>query len=122
VAKGVLTAYKDRLELTTVEKEIISEISLVDIPGHTPGHAGFRVDSGHESLLHLGDIMHLQNLQLINPNVLTIFDIDYETALTSRKRILDMVSADDNLCTSGHWLTPKFGHIERHGSGYAMIS
>ena len=122
VAKGVLNAYKDRLELTTPEKEIISGISLVDIPGHTPGHAGFRVDSDNESLLHLGDIMHFQNLQLIDPNVSTIFDIDYETALTSRKRILDMVSADGNLCTSGHWLSPKFGHIERHGSGYAMVS
>lgn len=121
VAKGVLNAYKDRLELTTSEKEIISGISLVDIPGHTPGHAGFRVDSDNESLLHLGDIMHFQNLQLIDPNVSTIFDIDYETALTSRKRILDMVSADGNLCTSGHWLSPKFGHIERHGSGYAMV-
>ena len=62
VAKGVLNAYKDRLELTTYEKEIISGISLVDIPGHTPGHAGFRVDSDNESLLHLGDIMHFQNL------------------------------------------------------------
>ena len=122
VAKGVLNAYKDRLELTTSEKEIISGISLVDIPGHTPGHAGFRVDSDNESLLHLGDIMHFQNLQLIDPNVSTIFDIDYETALTSRKRILDMVSADGNLCTSGHWLSPKFGHIDRHGSGYAMVS
>ncbi len=122
VAKGVLNAYKDRLELTTSEKEIISGISSVDIPGHTPGHAGFRVDSDNESLLHLGDIMHFQNLQLIDPNVSTIFDIDYETALTSRKRILDMVSADGNLCTSGHWLSPKFGHIERHGSGYAMVS
>ena len=122
VAKGVLNAYKDRLELTTSEKEIISGISLVDIPGHTPGHAGFRVDSDNESLLHLGDIMHFQNLQLIDPNVSTIFDIDYETALTSRKRILDMVSADGNLCTSGHWLSPKFGYIERHGSGYAMVS
>ena len=122
VAKGVFNAYKDRLELMTAEKEIISGISLVDIPGHTPGHAGFRVDSDNESLLHLGDIMHFQNLQLIDPNVSTIFDIDYETALTSRKRILDMVSADGNLCTSGHWLSPKFGHIERHGSGYAMVS
>lgn len=122
VAKGVLNAYKDRLELTTSEKEIISGISSADIPGHTPGHAGFRVDSDNESLLHLGDIMHFQNLQLIDPNVSTIFDIDYETALTSRKRILDMVSADGNLCTSGHWLSPKFGHIERHGSGYAMVS
>jgi hypothetical protein len=49
-----------------------------------------------------------------------VFDVDGETALASRKKVLDMVSADNILCTSGHWLSPKFGHIERHGSGYAV--
>ena len=120
LAKGVITAYKDRLNILSEGKEIISGVNIVAIPGHTPGHSGFRVDSGNESLMHLGDILHLQNLQLIDPNVSTVFDIDYDRALASRKRVLDMVSSDKNLCTSGHWLTPKFGHIERHGTGFAV--
>ena len=120
LAKGVINAYKDRLNILSEGKEIISGVNIVAIPGHTPGHSGFRVDSGNESLMHLGDILHLQNLQLIDPNVSTVFDVDYDKALASRKRVLDMVSADKNLCTSGHWLTPKFGHIERHGTGFAV--
>ena len=120
LAKGVINAYKDRLNILSEGKEIISGVNIVAIPGHTPGHSGFRVDSGNESLMHLGDILHLQNLQLIDPNVSTVFDIDYDRALASRKRVLDMVSSDKNLCTSGHWLTPKFGHIERHGTGFAV--
>ena len=122
LAQAVITAYKDRLNLLPQGKEIMSGVNIVAIPGHTPGHSGFRVDSGNNSLMHLGDILHLQNLQLIDPNVSTVFDIDYDTALASRKRVLDMVSNDKNLCTSGHWLTPKFGHIERHGSGFAVSS
>ena len=122
LAQAVITAYKDRLNLLPQGKEIMSGVNTVAIPGHTPGHSGFRVDSGNNSLMHLGDILHLQNLQLIDPNVSTVFDIDYDTALASRKRVLDMVSNDKNLCTSGHWLTPKFGHIERHGSGFAVSS
>ena len=122
LAQAVITAYKDRLNLLPQGKEIMSGVNTVAIPGHTPGHSGFRVDSGNNSLMHLGDILHLQNLQLIDPNVSTVFDIDYDTALASRKRVLDMVSDDKNLCTSGHWLTPKFGHIERHGSGFAVSS
>ena len=120
LAKGVINAYKDRLNILSEGKEIMSGVNIVAIPGHTPGHSGFRVDSGNESLMHLGDILHLQNLQLIDPNVSTVFDIDYDKALASRKRVLDMVSSDKNLCTSGHWLTPKFGHIERHGTGFAV--
>ena len=120
LAQAVVTAYKDRLNLLSQGKEIMPGVNTVAIPGHTPGHSGFRVDSGNDSLMHLGDIIHLQNLQLIDPNVSTVFDIDYDTALLSRKRVLDMVSTDKNLCTSGHWLSPKFGHIERHGQGFAV--
>ena len=120
LAKAVVGAYRDRLNILPQGKEILSGVSSVAIAGHTPGHAGFRVDSGNESLMHLGDILHTQNLQLIDPNVSTIFDVDGETALESRKMLLDMVSADKNLCTSGHWLSPKFGYIERHGSGFAI--
>ena len=121
LAQAVISAYSDRLNLVAQGKEIMSGVNTVSIPGHTPGHSGFRVDDGNESLMHLGDIIHLQNLQLVDPNVSTVFDVDGETALASRKRVLDMVSTDSNLCTSGHWLSPKFGHVERHGSGFAIM-
>lgn len=121
LAQAVVSAYSDRLNLVAQGKEIMSGVNTVAIPGHTPGHSGFRVDDGNDSLMHLGDIIHFQNLQLVDPNVSTVFDVDGETALASRKRVLDMVSADNNLCTSGHWLSPKFGHVERHGSGFAIV-
>ena len=120
LAQAVLSAYSDRLNLVTEGKEIMSGVNTVAIPGHTPGHSGFRVDDGNDSLMHLGDIIHVPNLQLIDPNVSLVFDVDGETALASRKKVLDMVSADNILCTSGHWLSPKFGRIERHGIGYAI--
>ena len=120
LAQAVLSAYSDRLNLVAEGKEIMSGVNTVAIPGHTPGHSGFRVDDGNDSLMHLGDIIHAPNLQLIDPNVSLVFDVDGETALASRKKVLDMVSADNILCTSGHWLAPKFGRIERHGTGYAV--
>lgn len=120
LAQAVVSAYSDRLKLVSQGSEIMSGVNAVDIPGHTPGHSGFRVDEGNNSLMHLGDIIHVPNLQLIDPNVSLVFDVDGETALASRKRVLDMVSTDNILCTSGHWLSPKFGRIERNGSSFAM--
>ena len=120
LAQAVVAAYSNRLNLVSQGNEVMSGVNTVGIPGHTPGHAGFTVSDGNDSLMHLGDIIHSQNLQLIDPNVSTVFDVDGETALESRKRVLDMVSADNILCTSGHWLSPKFGYLERHGSGYAI--
>jgi glyoxylase-like metal-dependent hydrolase (beta-lactamase superfamily II) len=122
LAKAVLNAYKDRLETLSFDSDIASGISSVSIPGHTPGHSGFRVDDGNESLIQMGDILHVPNLQLINPNVATVFDIDPEAALKSRKGVLDMVSTDKMLCTSGHMLDQKFGHLEKKGTGYNFIA
>lgn len=120
LAGSVLDAYKDRLDIIQPDGEIIPGVASVGIPGHTPGHTGFRVDSGKESLVHLGDIFHVQNLQLADPNIRTAFDVDPDTALASRKRMLDMVSSDGSLCTSGHILAPKFVHASKQGSGYSL--
>jgi glyoxylase-like metal-dependent hydrolase (beta-lactamase superfamily II) len=122
LAKAVLNAYKDRMETLSFDSDIASGISSVSIPGHTPGHSGFRVDDGNESLIQMGDILHVPNLQLINPNVATVFDIDPEAALKSRKGVLDMVSTDKMLCTSGHMLDQKFGYLEKNGTGYNFIA
>ena len=122
LAKTVLDAYKDRLETLSFDSDIAPGISSVSIPGHTPGHSGFRVDDGRESLIQMGDILHVPNLQLINPNVATVFDIDPEAALKSRREVLDMVSTDKMLCTSGHMLDQKFGHLEKNGTGYNFIA
>jgi glyoxylase-like metal-dependent hydrolase (beta-lactamase superfamily II) len=122
LAKAVLNAYKDRLETLSFDSDIAPGVSSVSIPGHTPGHSGFRVDDGNESLIQMGDILHVPNLQLINPNVATVFDIDPEAALKSRKGVLDMVSTDKMLCTSGHMLDQKFGYLEKNGTGYNFIA
>tara|TARA_S200000501_G_scaffold240794_1_gene225621 strand:- start:181 stop:1008 length:828 start_codon:yes stop_codon:yes gene_type:complete len=122
LAKAVLHAYKDRLETLSFDSDIAPGVSSVSIPGHTPGHSGFRVDDGRESLIQMGDILHVPNLQLINPNVATVFDIDPEAALKSRREVLDMVSTDKMLCTSGHMLDQKFGHLEKNGTGYNFIA
>ncbi len=121
LAKSVIASYSDRLEILQKDSEVISGVSVISIPGHTPGHAGFRVDDGEQSLIHLGDIIHVPNLQLFDVNISTVFDIDREIALKSRKEMLDMASTDKILCTSGHMLSPKFGHIEKVGSKYAVV-
>ena len=118
LAHNVLSAYDAQLEVLTSTKDIISGVSTVPLPGHTPGHTGFRVDDGNQSMFHMADIIHVPNLQLKDPNICTLFDVDPEIALNSRKYALDMASSDNLLCTSGHMLEPKFVHLEKRGSSY----
>ena len=122
LAKNVVSTYDAQLEVLTSNKDIISGVSTVPLPGHTPGHAGFRVDDGNQSMFHMGDILHVPNLQLKDPNITTLFDVDPESALNSRKYALDMASSDNLLCTSGHMVEPKFIHLEKRGSSYIITS
>ena len=66
------------------------------------------------------EIFYVPNLQLENPSISTVFDVDSVAALKSRKEILDMVSTDRLLCTSGHMIQPKFGYIEKSGGSYRI--
>ena len=122
LARAALNAYKDKIETISFGKDIIPGVTSVSIPGHTPGHSGFRVDEGNETLIQMGDILHVPNLQLENPSISTVFDVDSEEALKSRKELLDMVSTDKILCTSGHMIQPKFGYIEKSGASYKIAS
>ena len=122
LARAALNAYKDKIETISFGKDIIPGVTSVSIPGHTPGHSGFRVDEGNETLIQMGDILHVPYLQLENPSISTVFDVDAEAALKSRKELLDMVSTDKILCTSGHMIQPKFGYIEKSGAGYKVVS
>ena len=122
LAKNVVSTYDAQLEVLTSNKDIMSGVSTVPLPGHTPGHAGFRVDDGNQSMFHMGDILHVPNLQLKDPNISTLFDVDSESALNSRKYALDMASSDNLLCTSGHMVEPKFVHLEKRGSSYIITS
>lgn len=120
IAKAVVAAYGDRVETLATDDAIISGVSMVPLPGHTPGHSGFRIDDGAETLVHMGDIVHAPKLQLGNPEVSVVFDTDGETAVQTRKSILDMICTDQTLCTAAHIAQPRFGRLERRGSGYIL--
>ncbi|MCP5073440.1 MAG: MBL fold metallo-hydrolase, partial [Rhodobacteraceae bacterium] len=76
LAMTVLNAYGDRVELVNGEAGIFPGVTALPMPGHTPGHCGFRVDDGAASFAHVGDIVHAQSLQLANPEIAIVFDID----------------------------------------------
>tara|TARA_B110000027_G_scaffold17540_1_gene18101 strand:- start:8046 stop:8873 length:828 start_codon:yes stop_codon:yes gene_type:complete len=121
LAKTVFGAYENRIDILSVDAEIIPGVSIINLPGHTPAHSGFRVDDENKSVIHMGDVLHVPNLQLSDPNISLVFDVDPEAAMKSRKMVFDMVSHDKTLCSSGHMLTPKFGYLEKSGSGYKFV-
>ena len=120
LAQAVLAAYGDRLEMLSDGKEAAPGLSGFALPGHTPGHFGWRLDSDGASLIHVGDIVHAPALQIPDPEIAISFDLDMTTARQTRKRLLDQLASDATLFTGGHFLHPAFNRVIRKGQGYAL--
>lgn len=120
-AIAVLDAYEDRLAPFDNDRQVAAGIDAVFLPGHTPGHTGFRIADGGASLLLWGDIVHVAPVQMPSPERFIGFDVAPETAVATRARILDAVSADREMIGGMHLPFPGFGHVDRRGEGYAFV-
>lgn len=120
LARAVLAAYGDRMRPIEAEGEIAPGLNAFPLPGHTPGHSGWRLASGAAQLLHVGDIIHAPALQAADPQIAIAFDMDIDAARATRLRLLDEIASDGALFTGGHFLHPAFHGIERANGGYQL--
>ncbi len=121
LARAVLQAYADRLRIVAPGGEIAPGLRQIALPGHTPGHGGFRFQSAGEELVHVGDIVHAQTIQIPDPEISIVFDLDAAAAREHRKRLLDMLATDGVIFTGGHFLYPAFNRLEREGQGFRLL-
>jgi glyoxylase-like metal-dependent hydrolase (beta-lactamase superfamily II) len=118
---AALAAYRGRTRLIT-QGEVLPGISAVPEPGHTPGHTGWLITSGGETLLIWGDIVHLQGIQFRYPEAgMSSVDVDSAQATVTRRRIMDMAAADHVRVAGMHLDFPGFGHVVREGDHFAFV-
>lgn len=120
-ARKAAAAYADRLRQVDGEREALGSIRTVPLPGHTPGHAGFIVESDGEALFIWGDVVHMATYQFARPDWSIAFDVDSKLAAETRKRTLDRVAADRMLIAGMHLPFPGIGHVARDGDAYRFV-
>lgn len=119
VARNAFAAYDEKL-VPFKHEAILPGIHSVPLFGHTPGHTGYLLADGGDSLLIWGDIVHFPHVQLAQPEVTIAFDSDPTQAAATRGQLLDRV-ASDRLSISGmHFNLPTSGSIVRDGSAYVL--
>ncbi|MGI4731203.1 MAG: MBL fold metallo-hydrolase [Janthinobacterium lividum] len=98
---------------------VLPNIVSVPIPGHTPGHVGYRIASGDSHLLDIGDVAHSTIISLRHPEWIIGYDTDGIEGRTSREAWLARLAASGERVFSPHFPFPGFGRVERQGTGYA---
>lgn len=102
-------------------KEILPGITAVAAPGHTPGHTVFAVASGTGKLMIMSDTTNHPALFVRNPDWSAVFDMDGPQAAATRRKLLDMVSAEKMQVAFYHAPFPATGHIAKDGNGFELV-
>nr|WP_259460874.1 MBL fold metallo-hydrolase [Paraburkholderia sp. BL23I1N1] len=101
--------------------ELDPGIRAVAVPGHTPGHTAYLVESDSKHLLVWGDIVHVASIQLQNPAASVEYDTDMGEAQRSRRYALKLAADRRYLIGAAHIAFPGLGHIRRNGNTYDWV-
>jgi len=96
-------------------------IYTVAAPGHTPGHSTYLIQSGSQTLLVWGDIIHVASIQLQNPMASVEYDTDAQAAQRSRREMLKLAASRHFWVAAAHISFPGLGHIRANGTTYDWI-
>ncbi len=118
IARNTVAPYADRMILHSNEQDILPGLTSLPLPGHTPGHAGYLLQSDNEQLLFWGDLVHMTALQFDNPNLTIAFDTDAAQTVDTRLNMFDRASADNLLVTGSHLDFPGLGKVRKSADGY----
>jgi glyoxylase-like metal-dependent hydrolase (beta-lactamase superfamily II) len=119
-AQKAVAPYGNRMR-TITGGEVVTGVTAVPLPGHTPGHTGFRIVSGESSLMMWTDVVHLPAIQFKQPEAGVGFDVDGDQARTTRKRVLDEVASERSFIAGSHLEFPALGYVVREGAGYRFV-
>jgi len=119
--RACIAPYAGQRHEVAGETEVLPGVTMIPLPGHTPGHAGILVEDGGEQLLIWGDTIHAEAFQLAQPDWGVAFDTDIDRARDSRKAIFDRVATDGIRVAGPHLAGGGFGRLERMEQGYRLI-
>ncbi|RAS22597.1 MBL fold metallo-hydrolase [Paraburkholderia bryophila] len=96
-------------------------IHTIALPGHTPGHTAYLVDSDAKDLLVWGDVIHVASIQLQNPAATVEYDTDAASAQRSRRYALNLAADRHYLVGAAHIAFPGLGHVRENGTTYDWV-
>lgn len=89
--------------------------------GHTPGHMIHMIESAEQQFVIAADFANHYVWSLAHPDWHVVFDIDKDAAATARRRVLDMLAADQIPFTGYHMPWPGVGYVETRDSGFHYV-
>ena len=100
---------------------VMDGVEIVSLHGHTPGQTGYVFSSEGRKILFWGDTIHAQTVQLSDPDITVVFDVDHPGAAEARNKLLQSLAHEGTLIAGPHMIFPGFGRLRKLGTGYVWV-
>jgi glyoxylase-like metal-dependent hydrolase (beta-lactamase superfamily II) len=119
---ALVAAMKPKVDAFAPGVELVpGVVKAVEIKGHTPGHSGYRITSGADTLLYVGDALHHSIISVQKPDWPMAFDADQKTGAASRVALIAQAAADGQRVYAVHFPYPGIGRFEKQGDGFVWV-
>ena len=92
-------------------------VKAVELKGHTPGHSGYLIGQGPDSVLVFGDAMHSFVISVGKPAWQVAFDSDQQLGSATRVALVSDSAASGQRLYSEHFPFPGIGKIVKSKDG-----
>lgn len=96
-------------------------VKAVDLHGHTPGHSGYLIGSGADSVLYIGDSLHHYLISVQKPDWTIAFDNDAAAGQKNRLDLLAKSADSGQRIYAVHFPYPGLGKLEHRGDSYVWV-
>jgi glyoxylase-like metal-dependent hydrolase (beta-lactamase superfamily II) len=117
-----LAAINDRIRTVKPDGEVVSGITAIATPGHTPGHTSVQIASGSSQLLCTADVVGHRAVSFQHPDWRVGFDLDLDQGAKTRRAFLDRCASEKVMVSSYHLPFPGVGHAVRAGTAFNWLS
>lgn len=130
--REAMTALQGRISFVDDGDTPLPGVRAFAVPGHTPGHLNYSFGAGGTSnaadarsgIRHIGDLLHMQQFQLPNPDWQDGADTYPEIGIAERERVLAELAATRQMVMTGHFPWPGIGTVRRSDikpDGYVFV-
>lgn len=119
--RRVFDALGRKVTCFTWGQEVAPGVTAVDTSGHTAGHTSFMLSSGASRLFIQGDMNNQSVVFSKYPEWHSKYDADPAKGGATRRRIYEMLLADNIPLQAYHHPFPGHGRVERDGTSFRVV-
>jgi glyoxylase-like metal-dependent hydrolase (beta-lactamase superfamily II) len=98
----------------------VANLQALDLPGHAPGHTGYVLNTGDDSIVFCGDVVHVPAAQFARPELTWGYDNDQSVAKATRMKLLQHAAHARTYLAGAHMGRPGVGTVSKDARGYAF--